>query len=364
MDIYKNSVKDLVLNPEFRKWVLHPNPESNKVWEKFLIKNPTALQDVEVARELLLEFFSNQYPLQESEFKQMWIKIDGQTEKEDNDQKGSKIVPINQLSGRNQPETKKGMPPIFNRLWRVAAILVVSLLIGLFARNWSQPTPQVDPIVSSKLKEFTTPAGVKSSITLNDGTKVLLNSGSRLSYDENFKGDKREVFLEGEAFFEVHHDPGKPFSVHTGEVITTALGTSFNVRAYQQENMSISLLTGKVSIEVPIEMIEPIVLAPNQTITYRLDQKDYSQIRFDEDLVMGWTKKMIVFNDTELIEAIRILENWYGVTFHFENQPKPGLNLSGKFENETLENVMNGLRYTAGLDYNIKEDNVRITFKF
>ncbi|MFC4871683.1 FecR family protein [Negadavirga shengliensis] len=361
MDIYSNSVRDLVLNPEFRKWVLHPNPESDKIWQSYLAKNPTAIQDVELAKELLLELFSNQYPLQESEFGEIWDYIDTETEKEDKRAQQQKIIPINRLSDAKRGNS--GSSDVARMMWRVAAILVVTLGVGFLASRMAPTEPVAEQPVPAKFKEYTTPPGVKSSITLGDGTKVLLNSGSSLRYQENFSPERREVFLEGEAFFEVQHDPGRPFTVKTGEVSTTALGTSFNIMAYREEHLLISLVTGKVAIGVPHENRDEIILEPRQSLKIQPGEGDFLKVRFDEDQVMGWTRKMIVFNNTELSEAIRALENWYGVKFHFQNRPRPGMNLSGKFYNETLENVLEGLRYTAGLDFEIKKDKVSITFK-
>ncbi len=106
-----------------------------------------------------------------------------------------------------------------------------------------------------------------------------------------------------------------------------------------------------------------IILESRETLKVQPEKGSFIKVGFNEDEVMGWTRKMIVFNNTELPAAIRILENWYGVTFHFQNEPQPGLYLAGKFYNETLENVLEGLSYTARLDFEIKGDKVNITFQ-
>lgn len=363
MDIYKNSVRELVLNPEFRKWVLHPTPESNDIWQNYRAKNPTAIQDMELAKELLLDLFSSQYPLQQSEFHEVWHQIDAQTEKEENERKDPKVIPINRLSDATRGTTEKANWSILRGIGRVAAILMFILGLGFLASKSIQTEPIVDQSVPIKFKVYTTPPGVKSSVTLGDGTKVLLNSGSVLRYNENVFPEKRDVFLEGEAFFDVYQDPDSPFTVKTGKVCTTALGTSFNIRAYQEENLLVSLITGKVAIAVPHRNGDQIVLDPKESLKIQPENGDFLRIALDEDEVMGWTRKMIVFNNTELSTAIRTLENWYGVTFHFQNEPKPDMYLEGKFYNETLENVLDGLGYTAGLDFEIEKDNVNITFK-
>src|SRR5690554_1944196 len=364
MDIYRNSVRDLVLNPEFRKWVLRPNPESDRIWENYLVQNPTAAQDLELARELLLELFSNRYPLQESAFDEIWHHIDTETEKEDRRIKDQKVIPINRLSTtKNKGDNKNGEGNRLRLIGRIAAMLVLTVGLGFLASELTRTAPVIEQPAPITYKTYSTPPGMKSSVTLGDGTKVTLNSGSVLRYNETYFPDKREVFLEGEAFFKVYPDLDRPFTVKTGEVSTTALGTSFNIMAYEEENLLISLVTGKVAITLPSEHTDQIILEPSESLKIRPHKGDFLKTTFDEEEVMGWTRKMIVFNNTELHAAIRTLENWYGVTFHFHNQPKSGMYLQGKFYNETLENVLDGLSYTAELNFQIEKNTVNITFK-
>jgi len=363
MDIYRNSVRDLVLNPEFRKWVLHTNPDSDKIWAGYLAQNPTAVQDVELARELLLDLFSNRYPLQDTEFQEIWQKVDTHTELEANPVNNQKVIPINHLSGTTRYKKRESKWYELRWIARIAAVLMFMIGLGFLANTLVDPEPRAVQPVPISFKVYSTPPGVKSSVTLGDGTKVLLNSGSVLRFNENIFPDKREVFLEGEAFFEVYHDPNSPFTVKTGNVCTTALGTSFNVRAYSQENLLISLLTGKIAIELPTEKQDQIILTPGESLKIQPEKGDFLKTGFDDDEVIGWTRKMIVFNNTELSTAIRTLENWYGVTFHYHNQPKSGMYLQGKFYNETLENVLDGLSYTAELNFQIEKNTVNITFK-
>lgn len=362
MDIYRNSVRDLVLNPEFRKWVLQNNPDSDKIWAGYLAKNPTAVQDVELARELLLDLFSNRYPLQDTEFQEIWQNVDTHTELETSPVNNQKVIPINHLSGTTQYKKRESKWYELRWISRIAAVLII-IGLGFLANTLVDPEPRAVQPVPISFKVYSTPPGVKSSVTLGDGTKVLLNSGSVLRFNENLFPDKREVFLEGEAFFEVHHDPNSPFTVKTGKVCTTALGTSFNVRAYEQENLLISLLTGKIAVGMPTENRDQIILEPRESLKILPKNGNFLKMGFDDDEVIGWTRKMIVFNNTELSTAIRTLENWYGVTFHYHNQPKSGMYLQGKFYNETLENVLDGLSYTAELNFQIEKNTVNITFK-
>jgi transmembrane sensor len=363
MDLYNETVKELILNPKFRKWVLEPNSESDKIWENYLSKNPTLNREAELAKELLLKIFSDQYPLQEAEFREMWKNINFQTGAIEENTIGKKIIPINQIS-KTIPITKERKPsswPI-QRIVNIVAVLLISLGLGLILFKVIPSENELDPLGVISYKTYMTPPGVKSSITLRDGSKVLLNAGSHLKYRENFPENVREVFLEGEAFFEVHPNPEKPFTVKTRDISTTALGTSFNIKSYGDEGLIIALLTGRVAVGTSDNSEDPIILNEKEKINIPLNGGGITKIEFDEDEVLGWTRKLLVFNETSLPEAIRMLENWYGVSIQLENQPGTDLYISGKFYNETLQNVMDGLKHTMQLDYKIDGETVNVKF--
>ena len=363
MNVFNDIVKDLILNPEFRKWVLEPNPESDKIWENYLSKNPTLIKELEVAREFLLELFSDQYPLQELEFREMWKNINTQTGAIEDDTIGKKIIPINSVSTPKKfaQEKKRPIWP-FKSLIKIVAVLMVSLGLGFIFLKVIPSEKGPEPSKDISYKTYMTPPGVKSSITLQDGTKVLLNAGSQLKYQEDFSENVREVFLEGEAFFEVHPNPDKPFTVKTRDISTTAIGTSFNVKSYEDEGLMIALLTGKVAVGIPANGEETIILNEKEKVNILWNAGGITRVEFDEDEVLGWTRKLIVFNETALPEAIRVLENWYGVSIKLENQPGPNLYISGKFYDETLQNVMDGLKHTVQLDYEIAGETVNVKF--
>jgi len=211
-------------------------------------------------------------------------------------------------------------------------------------------------------EEHSTHPGVKAHLTLSDGSQVILNSGSKLKYIRNFEEGKREVILEGEAFFNVVKDSLRPFTVVTREIRTTALGTSFNIKSYDQGALDISLLTGKVAVDSGLEKIPYLTLAPGEAINIDVSNNQFVKGQFDEDLVAGWTKKLLVLQKTPLREAVRTLENWYGVTIEIHNQPRREVLFSGKFDNETLEIVLEGLSYAAKFHYEIYKDEVKIKF--
>jgi transmembrane sensor len=197
---------------------------------------------------------------------------------------------------------------------------------------------------------------------MQDGSKVLLNSGSSVRFIKNFEEDKRVIYLMGEAYFEVSKDTLRPFSVITGDVTTTALGTSFNISAYPHEVLKISLVEGKVEVDVAPTKDSRVLLEKGQALKININSGDVKKEQFDSELVLAWTKKKIIFQGVKLAEAVRILENWYGVKFKFQNSPSPDLLLYGVFQDETLENILEGLSYSVRFRYKIKNDEVIIIF--
>src|SRR5690606_34770974 len=146
------------------------------------------------------------------------------------------------------------------------------------------------------------------------------------------------------------------------DIYIKALGTAFNVEAYGSEDLNISLVSGKVAIDLQKGEQSQVILEKGESLNIKTISGTWSKGHFDEDEVLAWTKKIIVFNKTPVSEAVRVLGNWYGIDFQLENKPSTGLLISGRFENETLENVLHGLSYTTQLNFEIKDDVVKIKF--
>lgn len=365
MDISTYTAEDFVLDPAFRKWVQHPNVESNLMWEKLLAEYPSKYTEANKAREIITHLETkNHQVLSNIELGDLWERIERDLSEKESIYKEEKVIPLNAISTLQKQTSKpRGVQRYLSHYnFRVACILALAIGVGFIASYFLSETvlEELPPVV---YEERNTVPGVKAHLTLSDGSQVILNSGSKLRYVKNFEGDKRELFLEGEAFFAVAKDSLRPFIVRTGKVITTALGTSFNIKSYKTESLDISLITGKVSVEAPLEKTPYLTLTPGEAINIDIPNSHYVKDRFDEEMVIGWTKKVLVFQQTPLSEAIRTLENWYGVTFDLQNEPSYQVLFSGKFHNETLKIVLEGLSYAARFDFEMNKDKVKIIFK-
>ncbi|MFT7036128.1 MAG: transmembrane sensor [Cyclobacteriaceae bacterium] len=209
-------------------------------------------------------------------------------------------------------------------------------------------------------------SGQRSRVILRDGTKVFLNAESRIRYSDQAYGlSSRNIFLEGEAYFEVAKNGNLPFIVTTKSLSTTALGTSFNVRAFNDETSSqISLVEGKVSVarlNEDMSQAKPFLLLPEEEIY--LNEVKMVKRKFDKQQVVSWKDGIIYFNETDFNEATRVLERWYNVEFDIKNLKKgTGLKGTGTFKNESLENILKALSYSLDFEFKIDNDIVTINF--
>ncbi len=206
--------------------------------------------------------------------------------------------------------------------------------------------------------------GVKSTIYLTDGSKIILNAGSEVRYHKAFSTNKREVWLDGEAFFEVAENKEKPFVVYSGELEVEALGTEFNVsNLFNKELVSVSLSEGKVAVRQIAKQLESIILQPGEQVNYDHQENNFSAvIDYDKLLVEGWKSGVLAFNHADLQKIKSRLELWYGVDIVIENFENRELSYSGKFENQSLENVLLSMGFV--LDFKFELDGKKVFIKF
>ncbi len=359
MDKSNFSVEDFVLDSDFREWILSPNKQRNLRWELYLEKYPQRIKDIQLAREIVINFPLLQKKITEDDISSLWDQIDGKLTHLSADKQETSSIPINSQAtiGRhikNSSTRKINLP-----LLKIAAILLLAAFLGFIYYS----LPEHNTPEQINWLTYSTKPGVKSSVILSDGSKVTLNAGTSIRYVQNFVGDMREVFLHGEAFFEVAHDTIKPFIVHTQDITTKALGTSFNIKANGSDKIAISLVTGKVEVK-SLEVQEFIdFLIPGEQVNTFAKGKSWEKDAFDQDNVIAWMNQTIIFDNTPLPEAIEILENWFGVSITLNNFRDQNLTLSGKFKNETLKNILDGLSYTARFQYEIQGKKIQINFK-
>ncbi|MEO6284165.1 MAG: FecR domain-containing protein [Dyadobacter sp.] len=203
------------------------------------------------------------------------------------------------------------------------------------------------------------------NLTLPDGSQVWLNKSSKIAFPKAFEADQREVYLEGEAFFEVVPNPSKPFIVHSDKVSTRVLGTSFNVKAYKgQELASVSVATGKVEVSKEIERGTPIKvtqLTPQQELVINTE-KDETYIDIVSTFDIGsWRREQLVFRNNTYTEVIASLEKQYNVTIEVKNKDLNHCRVMASFnEGANLKSVLELLSISNSFRYKIDGTQVTI----
>lgn len=212
-------------------------------------------------------------------------------------------------------------------------------------------------VVYNKLE---VPRGGECMIKLDDGTKVWVNAETKLKYPVAFVGDRREVVLEGEAFFDVAKNE-KPFIVKTSFGDVRVLGTAFGISAYASEPESYTtLVRGKVSVER--EGIKPVVILPGEQVVTSKDGKMIKQ-QVDVEEFVGWKDGIYVFKEKSLGEIMKTLERWYNISVDFQEKSLVDLPFTGNLKRYDDINVFfDALTRTGDMKYRV-EGNQVILFK-
>lgn len=240
---------------------------------------------------------------------------------------------------------------------RIASIVFLAVCVSFILQIFMQPAPEE----GSSLLVSEVPAGQKRTLILEDGTKITLNAGSKISYPEQFSNDKREVWLEGEAFFEVARDAERPFTVRAGAVNTRVLGTSFNIRAYRDEqHVQVAVASGKVKVSQ--SDADENFLLPGKAIDYNAEKQAFRIGDFNRQEVLAWKEGTLYFKDASYKEVEKALERWYGVEISAEGEAKEDWQYSGSFQQESLKNVLRSIGYVKQFSHTQTGNQVVLKF--
>lgn len=221
----------------------------------------------------------------------------------------------------------------------------------------------------SKMNEVVIPFGKKSQLILEDGTKVWLNAGSRMAFPTKFSGKKREVFLEGEAYFEVAHNQNMPFVVNAGEIAIKVLGTRFNLSAYKTDKLTETvLLEGKVAISERSALgflKNETILALNQKASYDRNSRSITiKNETDVEFAIAWTEGWFKFSQQSMNDVLNRLQRYYNVQFVFDSEFHTADLITGKLDlKESVESVMIALADVADIQFRIDGDKIYIEKK-
>jgi transmembrane sensor len=346
-------------------------PEELKELEKYVNDNPELLERIEDIKKLWKQLGRRSTGLAEGSFKKHLNKLN------------SKIFESNVIS-QTSSDTEKARPLkklVQKKYYRIllGGVAAAVLLFWFFFR--ANENIGVKPINNT----VSTNAGNKASINLPDGSKVWLNRDSKITYVGDFGNKTREVYLSGEAFFDVAKDRTKPFIIHTRTINLKVLGTAFNVRSYDNEKETeTALVHGSIEVTLRNRPDQKIFLKPGEKLLVKNIPADtslkYKKQKRDEETPIAvltnmhyygsdsssvetsWTKNELVFNDEPLDKIALNLERWFNVRITITNESLKKEKFTATVEeDDKLEDFLEALRLAEGFHYSIKDKEVVIS---
>lgn len=343
------SARDFANDSFFMRWVKNPDEASDWFWESFIRENPWSAPEIQKARELisLFDFSVHDLPEDASNSMRNSLLLALRAEKEED--------------RYDKPLRNPGFSKAGNRWLRVAASIII---VPLLSAAVFFLVKRIDDRFSLKgetetlLEKRINPSGQKSVLFLVDGTKVWLNAASKISFAKDFnEHGTRDVYLDGEAFFDVAHNAEKPFIVHTSSIKIKVLGTSFNVKSYSEEKtIETTLVRGKVRIEqsdVRGNRVGDVELKPNQRAIFNKELKVINIKEVVADNAGSWKQDRMVFDEESIDNVLLQIERWYNVKIYVENRGKLNCKLTASIENESLEEFLRLLEVTHDIRYSI-----------
>jgi transmembrane sensor len=285
-------------------------------------------------------------------------------EQEDDRTGGSSPVSYEHLQSRlNIPKQKTYIhrPAVYRM---AASFLLLAACIYGVTTYWQHVLNIIDPVHYVTRETY---AGQRMEFNLPDGSHIILNAGSKITYPDKFRDGKRDISLQGEAFFKVVRDEKKPFIVRTGHMRTQVLGTSFNIHAYPNEQtMRVSVLTGKVAVSLYKDSIDSV---PRQQQLLTVNEQVFFDRRtgaFEKQYVsaapfVAWTEGKLILRNASFQEIAHTLERWYNIKIELHSAAGEGCRFTANFgESTTLRDVLEMLRITNHIQYSIEANSVKL----
>jgi ferric-dicitrate binding protein FerR (iron transport regulator) len=335
--------------------------------QKLLQQNPEYSFLIELLQSFEIEKLHKEPALKEDDLMQeSWLMLERELDE----------LPA---SGRVQEIKKSRLRKPLPSWMRVAAIWIgILLLAGFYFFKSNSPKEDSLKKVTGIVNQVSVPFGTPEKKVLPDGTEAWLNAGSRIRYADNFIQKNRDVYLDGEAYFSVKHDADHPFIVHVGNVTIRALGTKFNVHAYQNESkIEATLISGKILVKIDGKPDQDIILIPNEKLTvineeFSLPNKKNEprkEVGFQVQEVapmpsvtelpeVAWLQDKLAFQNESFEELAKRMERRYDVHIVFKDSRLGNERLSGIFKNENIQKALNLLQMTTPFRYEFKQDSV------
>lgn len=351
------TVEDFLKDQDFIGWVLAPNPAKDVIWTMVQGRYPFQSENMQNARHMILQLAEASKPDVNQELKQeIW----------DNIQNG-----MDEVAMPTKPSWQKWMP------WFSAASIV--LVTGLFflskyklAESHKSVYGKLIEQEVNALTEVVNDSDTTLLVTLPDASSVTLQKNSRLSYEKDFSGHERKVFLSGAAFFNVTKNPSKPFLVYANELVTKVLGTSFLINAFEQDKqVTVAVSTGRVSVFAnkyagaanPEQ--KGMILVPNQKASFVRKTESFKRSLVDMPQVIVSEEELhqFGFSNEPVTTIFDALEHVYGVDIVYDKEVLAACRLTTSLGNETLFEQLNIICEAIDAHYKVMDAQIFISGK-
>ena len=344
-------VEDFLLDESFIEWVLNNSEKDAIFWNAWIAAHPRSVPTVKLAKKTLLALHIK--PARQLTDEELNFMIGNLEEK-------TRLQQTNRF--RISTLTSS---PYFS--YPVAALLVIGIMIGaIFFNRINYSSDEIAPkAIAYAIKNQVNHSKIGMLIKLADGSSVILEPGSSLSYPTYFKGKERSVSLKGEAFFEVHKDATHPFFVNTNDLVTRVVGTSFTIKAYNNSSKVI-VNTGKVWVSKKDhtgdikQKAKLIYLVPNQQLTYNKAHESLVKNTLAKPLMLSpnVSKELFTFNDTPLNKVIASIERAYNVNIVYNEKQMGGCPLTASLADEHLLEKLDLICKALNASYYINEGQI------
>lgn len=343
--------EDFAEDLSFRRWVLESDEEDSLFWTNWILKNPDREGDVNCARNIVSSIVKAYDNISEAEIAEELARLDERIEQ------------------KEQKMWRRIFWFIHHRGLQVAAVLLAFLGLWVWVKNHSDDSlgtyeGLTSLIASNERLEQVNNTNKLMVVTLSDGSSVVLEKGSRLSYPRNFKNGKREVILSGEAFFEIAKDPTMPFYVYTNKLVTKVLGTSFSIHEDKQHHhIRVVVKTGRVSVFARTEenmaqqhstnKLIGLVLTPNQQVMFNENDSQLVRtlVETPEVVQLPIQQQQFNFDRTPISEVFTSLEKFYGLKIIYDVEVMKNCYLTASLDDEPLFEKLNLICKTIDARY-------------
>lgn len=358
--------EELALDSSFQRWQLGTDPMADAFWQNWLNQNPDKAELVDKAASLLLSLhatygqqFTERLPISEDEIQEEISRLHASLE--------TPIVLVKWYQ----------WAPI--RYSVAASVLVVLGLFGWYQfRSAADETPETySELVAQateSLSEVNNTTDRPTRVDLPDKSTITLYPKSRVSFDKQFTGTKREVYLSGKGFFEVTKNPAKPFYVYANGLVTKVLGTSFTVQAYDgAQQMKVVVRTGKVAVFTQKQVaqhpkqetykLDGLVLTPNQQIVYSTQETQLKKSLIENPVLLQLASQQqsFAFKRTPIADVFATLEESYGVPIVFDKDLMRACYLTAAFTDEPLFEKLDLICKTINASYKQVDGTIQIS---